>query len=130
MRFTKIELCDLRRSNVRGGPGLPLAGLKISGSVGRAGSSTGALTLLSASDPVNVAMSLTAFMPQVSFNFGTSDGWSYLSAGYGAAWINSTAEGTSAFVPPGGSLTLSTKEGASGALHYGIASSRLFEAFS
>jgi hypothetical protein len=65
-----------------------------------------------------VAITLTAVTPQISFNFGTSDGWSYLSGGYGVAWINTTAEGTSAFLPAG-PLTLSTKEGASRAANYG-----------
>ena len=80
--------------------------------------SGGTLSLLSASDPIRVAITLTAVTPQISFNFGTSDGWSYLSGGYGAAWINTTAEGTSAFLPAG-PLTLSTKEGASRAANYG-----------
>ena len=32
---------------------------------------------------VNAAMSITTFAPQLSFNFGAHDGWSYLSGGYG-----------------------------------------------
>jgi hypothetical protein len=32
---------------------------------------------------VNAAMRVTTVAPQISFNFGTRDGWSYLSAGYG-----------------------------------------------
>ena len=39
-------------------------------------------------------MTLTVFAPQLSFNFGTSAGWSYLSVGFGRARITS---GTSAF---------------------------------
>jgi hypothetical protein len=30
--------------------------------------------------------------PQLSFNFGTTNGWSYLSAGLGRAWVRTTAE--------------------------------------
>ena len=76
------------------------------------------LSLLSTADPIRVAMTLTAVTPQISFNFGSSDGWSYLSGGYGAAWIHTTAEGT-AIVPPGGPLTLDTTESASLAVNYG-----------
>ncbi len=42
-----------------------------------------------------VAALLTTFTPQVSFNFGTRAGWSYLSVGYGRAQISTEA---SAFV--------------------------------
>ena len=73
---------------------------------------------LSAADPIHVAMSLTAIAPQVSFNFGTSDGWSYLSGGYGAAWIRTTAGGTAA-LPDTGSMTLVKANGPSAAVNYG-----------
>ncbi len=33
-----------------------------------------------------------ALAPQVSFNFGTTYGWSYLSAGPGRAWVRSTVD--------------------------------------
>jgi hypothetical protein len=36
----------------------------------------------------DVEATLTTVAPQVSFNFGTADGWSYLSAGYGRAQVN------------------------------------------
>ena len=42
-----------------------------------------------------VAALLTTFTPQVSFNFGSRAGWSYLSAGFGRAQISTRA---SAFV--------------------------------
>ena len=32
---------------------------------------------------IDAAMGVTTVAPQISFNFGTRDGWSYLSAGYG-----------------------------------------------
>jgi hypothetical protein len=38
---------------------------------------------------------LVAIDPQVSFNFGTSDGWSYLSAGLGAAHVSGDPGGVS-----------------------------------
>ena len=34
---------------------------------------------------LNAAMTITTIAPQVSFNFGTRDGWSYLSGGYGTS---------------------------------------------
>jgi hypothetical protein len=42
----------------------------------------------------DVEATLTTLAPQVSFNFGTADGWSYLSAGYGRAQVNTATLGT------------------------------------
>ena len=42
----------------------------------------------------DVDATLTTLAPQLSFNFGTSDGWSYLSAGYGRAQVNTATSGT------------------------------------
>jgi hypothetical protein len=42
----------------------------------------------------DVDATLTTLAPQVSFNFGTADGWSYLSAGYGRAQVNTATSGT------------------------------------
>jgi hypothetical protein len=33
-----------------------------------------------------------ALAPQISFNFGSTNGWSYLSAGAGRAWMTTTAD--------------------------------------
>ena len=38
-----------------------------------------------------VTATVSALAPQVSFNFGSSNGWSYLGAGLGVAWIRTTA---------------------------------------
>lgn len=52
---------------------------------------------------VTASMTVTTIAPQISFNFGTRDGWSYLSAGYGTTMTrghvtipNSAASGASA----------------------------------
>jgi hypothetical protein len=37
--------------------------------------------------PVDVVLTSQTVAPQVSFNFGTADGWSYLSVGYGLATV-------------------------------------------
>jgi outer membrane protein with beta-barrel domain len=42
-----------------------------------------------------VQTTLTTVDPQLSFNFGTADGWSYLSAGVGAARVKSEPSGIS-----------------------------------
>lgn len=42
----------------------------------------------------DVRATLTAVAPQVSFNFGSSNGWSYLSAGYGIAQMTGSTSGT------------------------------------
>ncbi len=44
---------------------------------------------------VDVTTTFSAVDPQLSFNFGTSDGWSYLSAGVGAARVNVDPTGLS-----------------------------------
>jgi Outer membrane protein beta-barrel domain len=40
--------------------------------------------------------------PQLSFNFGTSDGWSYLSLGAGTARVNALETGSSSAINAGG----------------------------
>ena len=46
----------------------------------------------------DVNATLTIFAPQLSYNFGSAEGWSYVSAGVGNAKV---ATGTSAFEGPG-----------------------------
>lgn len=46
--------------------------------------------------PPDTVATLTIVAPQISFNFGTAEGWSYVSAGIGAAQTTTTATGTSA----------------------------------
>ena len=45
---------------------------------------------------------LQTIAPQLSFNFGTSDGWSYLSLGAGTARVNAGAEASSSAINAGG----------------------------
>ena len=45
---------------------------------------------------------LETIAPQLSFNFGTSDGWSYLSVGAGPARVNAGAEASSSAINAGG----------------------------
>lgn len=42
----------------------------------------------------DVEATLTTVAPQVSFNFGTADGWSYVSAGVGTAQLSTATSGT------------------------------------
>jgi hypothetical protein len=81
-------------------------------------SSTTPRSALSARDQIDVVMTTTAIAPQVSFNFGTSDGWSYLSAGYGAAEIRPSASGTP-LGPLHDKVTLARDDGRAAALNYG-----------
>jgi hypothetical protein len=48
---------------------------------------------------VDVKTTVSSIDPQLSFNFGTSDGWSYLSAGIGAARVSADPAGVSEGVP-------------------------------
>lgn len=45
---------------------------------------------------------LETIAPQLSFNFGTSDGWSYLSVGAGTARVNAVASASSSAINAGG----------------------------
>lgn len=47
-------------------------------------SSTGGTVAAAGAGTLTAAMTVTTIAPQLSFNFGARDGWSYLSAGYGA----------------------------------------------
>ncbi len=51
----------------------------------------------------DVDATLTIFAPQLSYNFGSAEGWSYLSAGVGHAKV---ATGTSAFEGPGSGTSM------------------------
>ena len=51
----------------------------------------------------DVHATLTTIAPQLSFNFGSAEGWSYVSAGLGRAYVRT---GTSAFEGSGSGTTL------------------------
>ena len=51
-----------------------------------------------------LTVSMRMIAPQVSFNFGSRDGWSYLSAGLGTASVNSKATVTSPGTQESGQL--------------------------
>jgi hypothetical protein len=79
--------------------------------VAGSGSSSAASTPVSSPD---VHATLTAVAPQLSINFGSAAGWSYLSAGVGQAKLTSS---TSAFVGTGtGSAAVPAREADSGML--------------
>jgi hypothetical protein len=75
-------------------------------------------SVLSAGDRIDVTTTMTAIVPQVSFNFGTRDGWSYLSGGFGAAALRTAASGTP-LGPLPGTVTLVRDAGRTGAINYG-----------
>ena len=81
-------------------------------------SSTSSTSALSATDRIDVVMTMTTIAPQVSFNFGAREGWSYLSAGYGAATLRTTASGT-LVGPLTASPTLVRDDGRAAAINYG-----------
>ena len=55
--------------------------------------------------PLRSALTVDAVVPQISFNFGSRDGWSYLSAGYGSVRTRGSVTGEVA-TSPGGTTTL------------------------
>jgi hypothetical protein len=73
---------------------------------------------LSTAGQIDVAMTMTAVAPQLSFNFGTREGWSYLSGGYGAAQMHTEAQGEREG-PLGGQTTLVRDDGRSASINYG-----------
>jgi len=58
-----------------------------------------------------IVANVRTLAPQVSFNFGTAGGWSYLSAGLGRAWVTSTVDRESG--------ALISESGALSAMNYG-----------
>jgi hypothetical protein len=77
--------------------------------VGVGGSVTVARGSIGAS---GVSTVVRAFAPQVSFNFGHRDGWSYLSAGYGTVSVRSEAPvGSISSSPPDGEVPVMTTTG-------------------
>ena len=81
-------------------------------------SSATATSTLSAASPIETATTVTLVTPQVSFNFGARDGWSYLSGGYGLAQIHAAASGQLT-APATGTATLVRDEGRAAAVNYG-----------
>jgi hypothetical protein len=77
-----------------------------------------AVSALNTAGQIDVAMTMTAIAPQLSFNFGTREGWSYLSGGYGAAQMRTAATGEQQ-VPLTGRTTLIRDDGRSAAVNYG-----------
>jgi len=59
----------------------------------------------------DVYATLTSFTPQLSFNFGSADGWSYVSAGVGRTQLTT---GTSAFGGDGSGTTMTPARSVSG----------------
>ena len=55
----------------------------------------GISVLVARASTADVSSTLTTVDPQVSFNFGTADGWSFLSVGLGAAHVSANPGGVS-----------------------------------
>ncbi|HYS25191.1 MAG TPA: outer membrane beta-barrel protein [Vicinamibacterales bacterium] len=53
-------------------------------------------TIVGSPGAVEASMTVTTVAPQLSFNFGTHDGWSYLSAGFGTAQTRAEVTSTPA----------------------------------
>jgi hypothetical protein len=61
---------------------------------------------------MGIVANLSTVAPQVSFNFGTANGWSYLSAGLGRAWMTTRFEDEE-------SETVTAESGSLNATNYG-----------
>ena len=64
---------------------------------------TASTTDAAATGTFDAAMTVTTIAPQLSFNFGTHDGWSYLSGGYGASTTHAEVSVPASFGGEGGS---------------------------
>jgi opacity protein-like surface antigen len=60
-------------------------------------------TAVASTGSFNAAMTVTTIAPQLSFNFGTHEGWSYLSAGYGTSTTHTEVNIPASFGGEGGS---------------------------
>jgi hypothetical protein len=85
------------------GFGLDAGGHVYGGKVGPARLGFGANVILVRATQVDITTVERLIAPQVSFNFGTPDGWSYISGGLGAGAITGrvTAEGVKTEQPSG-----------------------------
>jgi hypothetical protein len=54
----------------------------------------------SSTSHVDAAMSIITIAPQISFNFGAREGWSYLSGGYGMAQTQATVDAPATTTAP------------------------------
>ena len=106
------------------GFGVDLGGHLYFGSIGPARLGIGAALLRArgtASEPVvagttaraaptkpDVVATITAIAPQLSLNFGSAEGWSYVSAGFGRGRVSSS---TSAFGSGGVAMPAATRHG-------------------
>jgi outer membrane protein with beta-barrel domain len=74
-------------------------------------------TIVGSPSAVDAVMTVTAVAPQLSFNFGTHDGWSYLSGGYGVAQTRAAVTST----PEAGNAASETlsRERRSSAINFG-----------
>ena len=68
-----VDLMHVRGTATTDASAIPTTSADIASTI-RTGAATGTVT---------ASMAMTTVAPQVSFNFGTHEGWSYLSAGYG-----------------------------------------------
>jgi outer membrane protein with beta-barrel domain len=64
---------------------------------------TSSTTAAASTGTFDAAMTVTTIAPQLSFNFGTHEGWSYLSGGYGTSTTHSEVNIPTSFGGEGGS---------------------------
>ncbi len=78
--------------------GIGASALRVRGTTSPETPASGSASAVAATTP-DVDATFTTLGPQLSFNFGSADGWSYVSAGVGRAHVTT---GTSAFGSGGG----------------------------
>jgi len=61
-------------------------------------------TIVGSPGAVEASMTVTTVAPQLSFNFGTHDGWSYLSAGFGATYTRARVNVSASDTTPAASI--------------------------
>ena len=106
-------------ANIRGTATTPAPPTTSSSTSSSSTTTTAAGGFLSTQAAISMATRITIISPQLSFNFGTRDGWSYLSAGYGSAHIRSEASGQEAVGPLTGAVTLVQDSKRADAINYG-----------
>lgn len=92
--------------------GIGVSLLRVGGSASPERPSSSSTSAAAAPPRPDVDTSVTAIAPQLSLNFGSADGWSYVSAGIGQAHVEtrtsafSAGSGTSAVVRPERSVSM------------------------
>src|SRR5262245_1810986 len=97
------RVCAFRIGVARLGFGADLRRARGTATTAAATTSTESNTSAVSAGTFHAAMTVTTISPQLSFNFGSHEGWSYLSGGYGISTTHAEVSAPASVATPGGS---------------------------